>query len=101
MKGREREEGGGDEPDVFVPELLSDEVYDRDRQDTEEGGERPEHELALPEEEHSVLQPVEERRVELSPDRALPDAGERLPGELQGRGLVEPERVVSKVVEPQ
>jgi hypothetical protein len=64
-------------------------------------GEEAEHELAIPEEEHTVLQPVEERGVELSADRALPDADERLPGEREGRGLVEPKGVSSKAVKPQ
>ena len=76
MEGRECEERCGDDPDVLDPELLSDEIHDGDRQDAEECREEPKHEFALPEEEHPVLKPVEERRVELSTGSALPDARE-------------------------
>jgi len=39
--------------------------------------------------------------LELSTGGALPDSDKRLPGEREGRGLVEPERVAGEVVEPE
>jgi hypothetical protein len=100
VEGRKRKECGGYEPDVFVPELCSNIIDDRDCQNAKERRKEPKHELTLPEDEHRVLQPIEERRVELPASNALPDADERLPGERECRGFIEPERVSGEVIEP-